>query len=82
MPEALIPYRKVRGAGRGTFERVRLFFGPDHLLQVKSTGHSETYSRFYFRDNLPGGCFHGFDCCFCFGGHGGGFGLIALDCWE
>ena len=50
MPEAPIPYRKVRGAGRGTFERVRLYFGPDHLLQVKSTGHSETYSRFYFRD--------------------------------
>lgn len=50
MPEAPIPYRKVRGAGRGTFERVRLFFAPDHLLQVKSTGYSETYSRFYFRD--------------------------------
>jgi hypothetical protein len=29
---------------------VRLHQGPDHLLQVSSTGYSETYKRFYFRD--------------------------------
>jgi hypothetical protein len=28
----------------------RLYQGPDHLLQVCSTGYSETYKRFYYRD--------------------------------
>jgi hypothetical protein len=29
---------------------VRLYQGPDHLLQVTSTGFSEQYRRFYYRD--------------------------------
>jgi hypothetical protein len=29
---------------------VRLYQGPDHFLQVFSTGFTETYKRFYFRD--------------------------------
>lgn len=27
-----------------------LWLGPDHLLSISSTGYSETYKRFYFRD--------------------------------
>ena len=33
-----------------TLQHARLFRGPDHLLQIASTGFSETYRRFYFRD--------------------------------
>jgi hypothetical protein len=29
---------------------VRLFQGADHLIQVASTGYSEVYKRFYYRD--------------------------------
>ncbi len=31
-------------------QHARLYQGPDHLLQVVSTGYSEVYKRFYFRD--------------------------------
>jgi len=30
--------------------RVRLYLGPEHLLQVTSNGYSETYKRFFFQD--------------------------------
>jgi hypothetical protein len=43
-------YRKFRGTGGGLFEYTSLYVAPDHLLQVISTGYSETYRRFYFRD--------------------------------
>src|SRR5881394_2305292 len=50
MADAPIPYRKIRGTGAGAFEYATLYAGPDHLLQVTSSGYSETYRRFYFRD--------------------------------
>lgn len=31
-------------------QNVRLYQGSDHLLQLSSTGFSEAYKRFYFRD--------------------------------
>ena len=44
------PYRRLPGTGSGVFEHVRLYQAPDHLLQVSSSGFTETYRRFYFRD--------------------------------
>ncbi len=44
------PYRRLPGTGSGAFETVRLYAGADHLLQVSSSGFTETYRRFYFRD--------------------------------
>lgn len=44
------PYRRLPGTGSGVFEHVRLYAGADHLLQVSSSGFTETYRRFYFRD--------------------------------
>jgi hypothetical protein len=35
-------------AGLGTY--TSLWLGPDHLLLVTSSGYSESYQRFYFRD--------------------------------
>ena len=43
-------YRKLPGVGRSLIQYVRLYEGPDHLLQVYSTGYSEAYRRFYYRD--------------------------------
>jgi len=43
-------YRRLPGRGTSLAHYVRLFQGPDHLLQVSSTGFSELYKRFYFRD--------------------------------
>lgn len=47
--------RLTRSRARSVFtvalrSRVSLWLGPDHLLCVDSTGYSETYKRFYFRD--------------------------------
>ena len=44
------PYRRLPGTGSGVFEHVRLYQAADHLLQVSSSGFTETYRRFYFRD--------------------------------
>lgn len=43
-------YRKLPGRGATLTHYVRLYMGPDHLLQVSSTGFTESYKRFYFRD--------------------------------
>lgn len=43
-------YRKLPGRGATFTHYVRLYIGSDHLLQVASSGFSETYKRFYFRD--------------------------------
>jgi hypothetical protein len=50
MPDDLTPYRRLPGTGAGAFERVKLYLGPDHLLMVSSSGYTENYKRFYFRD--------------------------------
>ena len=50
MPADNIPYRRLPGTGFGAFERIKLYRGPDHLLLVASSGYSESYKRFYFRD--------------------------------
>jgi len=47
--------RLTRARARSTFaaaftSRSSLWLGDDHLLSVDSTGYSETYKRFYFRD--------------------------------
>ncbi|HEX4999556.1 MAG TPA: hypothetical protein VFY29_15115 [Terriglobia bacterium] len=38
------------GGGLSLSRRASLWLGRDHLLQIDSTGYSETYKRFYFRD--------------------------------
>ncbi|MEO8429112.1 MAG: hypothetical protein ABI651_18630 [Verrucomicrobiota bacterium] len=43
-------YRRLPGSGRGMIGIARLWLGHDHLLAVHSTGYSEDYKRFYFRD--------------------------------
>jgi len=43
-------YRRLEGTGTTWTQYVRLYVAPDHLLQCASTGYSETYKRFYFRD--------------------------------
>jgi hypothetical protein len=43
-------YRRLPGKGVAAFQHVRLYQGADHLLQIASTGYSESYRRFYFRD--------------------------------
>jgi len=45
-----LTYRRLPGRGRGAIENVSLYLGPDHLLQVASSGFTESYRRFYFRD--------------------------------
>jgi hypothetical protein len=44
------PYRRLPGTGSGVLESTRLYLGADHLLQVASSGFTERYRRFYFRD--------------------------------
>jgi hypothetical protein len=43
-------YRRFPGTGLSLASYLRLYQGPDHLLQVQSTGFTEKYKRFYFRD--------------------------------
>jgi hypothetical protein len=50
MPRAPKPYRKLPGHGATFTHHVRLYLGADHLLQVSSSGFTESYKRFYFRD--------------------------------
>ena len=50
MPKPPKVYRKLPGRGATFTHYTRLYFGPDHLLQVASTGFTETYKRFYFGD--------------------------------
>ena len=50
MPKAPKIYRRFSGRGATLTHYVRLYQGPDHLLQVSSTGYSEHYKRFYFQD--------------------------------
>lgn len=50
MATPTIPYRRLRGLGTSAFEYVRLYLGPDHLLMVSSSGYTEIYKRFFFRD--------------------------------
>jgi hypothetical protein len=50
MPAETIPYRRLPGTGSGAFEQIKLYQGPDHLLLVASSGYTENYKRFYFRD--------------------------------
>ena len=55
-PMSEIHYQRLaRARARSTFavafqSRASLWLGPDHLLCVDSSGYSETYKRFYFRD--------------------------------
>jgi hypothetical protein len=44
------PYRRLPGTGTGVLEHVKLYLAADHLLQVSSSGFTETYRRFYLRD--------------------------------
>ncbi|MGQ9591846.1 MAG: hypothetical protein ACUVYA_16320 [Planctomycetota bacterium] len=49
-------YSRLPGRGRGSrffpepFRTTRLWLGKDHLLLVETTGYSERYKRFYYRD--------------------------------
>jgi hypothetical protein len=50
MAKAPKEYRKLPGRGATLTHYVRLYAGADHLLQVASTGFTESYKRFYYRD--------------------------------
>ena len=50
MPNEPRLYRRLPGRGASLAHYIRLYQAPDHLLQVSSTGYSELYKRFYFRD--------------------------------
>ena len=50
MPRVEKVYRRLPGRGMAVLQHARVYQGPDHLLQVVSTGYSEIYKRFYFRD--------------------------------
>jgi len=43
-------YRRLPGTGKTIAHYVQLYQGPDHLLQVKLSGFTEEYKRFYYRD--------------------------------
>ncbi|CAN5496103.1 hypothetical protein BH09VER1_BH09VER1_42860 [soil metagenome] len=43
-------YVKIAGRGGFTSFQSRLWLAKDHILQVTSTGYTENYKRFYFRD--------------------------------
>lgn len=49
-PENPVAYRKLTGWKRGLGTLTQLWVGPDHLLHIHSTGYTESYRRFYFRD--------------------------------
>ena len=50
MPENSIRYRRLPGTGKSAVHYIRLYEGPDHLLQITTSGYHETYKRFYYRD--------------------------------
>jgi len=43
-------YRRLPGRKAGFLSYSRLWLGTDHLLLARTTGFSEEYKRFYFRD--------------------------------
>ncbi len=50
MPAPANPYQPLPGRGVELTSYCRLYVGPDHLLQVASTGYQERYKRFNFAD--------------------------------
>lgn len=50
MAEQSITYKKFPGKHKKFIGSDRLWFGQDHLLLVSSTGISEDYKRFYYKD--------------------------------
>lgn len=70
------PYRKLTRMSRSIGLMTQLWLGPDHLLQVQSTGYTETYQRFYFRDIQALQVVHG-DRRLYYGLTFAGIGLIA-----
>lgn len=44
------PYRRLPGLSRGYGAYLQLWEGEDHLLVVETTGYTEDYKRFYYRD--------------------------------
>jgi len=43
-------HRRLPGRAASLASYHRLWLGPDHLLSVRTTGYSEEYKRFYYRD--------------------------------
>jgi hypothetical protein len=43
-------YERLARSSRGLGKRYSLWLGDDHLLVVDSTGYSEEYTRYYFKD--------------------------------
>ena len=43
-------YRRLPGRGTAALQSTALYLASDHLLQVASSGFSENYKRFYYRD--------------------------------
>ncbi len=50
MAPPVATYQKLPGRGLELTTYVRLYLGPDHLLQVASSGYQERYKRFHFAD--------------------------------
>jgi hypothetical protein len=43
-------YRRIGAAGFSAMEYIRLYQAADHLLEVYSSGYTETYRRYFFQD--------------------------------
>ena len=76
MPTPAITYQALPGRGLELTRYCRLYLGPDHLLQMASTGYQENYKRFNFADIQAiivqrTGVFQGLNW---------GFGLLTLVC--
>jgi hypothetical protein len=50
MADSVTTYTKLPGTSSGFALRSRLFLGDDHLLYLESTGYTERYRRYYYRD--------------------------------
>jgi hypothetical protein len=50
MAPPVVTYQKLPGRGVELTSYFRLYLGPDHLLQVASSGYQERYKRFHFSD--------------------------------
>ena len=50
MPRPPQLYQRLPGSASNAMEHLRLYLAADHLLLVASTGFTESYKRFFFRD--------------------------------
>ena len=49
-PPVAPAYRRLTRSRAGVGSYSSLWLGADHVMQLSSTGYTESYRRFYFRD--------------------------------